>query len=56
MPPRIPYYRPQRAPRNMCRYVCVVTQSEIVASVQSVYTKWIGSPARFIPQIRRGHQ
>lgn len=47
---------PQRAPRNMCRYVCVVTQSEIVASVQSVYTKWIGSPARFIPQIRRGHQ
>ncbi len=27
----------------MCRYVCVVTQSEIVASVQSVYTKWIGS-------------
>ena len=28
----------------MCRYVCVVTQSEIVASVQSVYTKWIGSP------------
>ncbi|WP_312142043.1 hypothetical protein, partial [Atlantibacter hermannii] len=24
--------RPQRAPRNMCRYVCVVTHSENVAS------------------------
>jgi len=32
MPPRIPYYRPRRAPRNMCRYVCVVTQSEICRS------------------------